>query len=55
MKVKYEGDVPVQLSTLGKDVNPGDEIEVPDSFHNANFTEVTPKKKEGEKKDATTK
>jgi len=50
MKVKYTGDIPVQLSTIGVDVKPGDEIDVPEDFSNALFVPV--KKKGGETVDA---
>lgn len=39
-KVKYKGDLPALLPTLGIEVKPGDVIEVPDDFVNANFEEV---------------
>lgn len=50
MKVKYIGETPVQLPTIGIEVKPGDEIDVPDDFHNAQF--VPSKKKGGDSVDA---
>jgi hypothetical protein len=39
-KVKYIGELPAFLPTLGLEVEPGDIIEVPDDFLNANFENV---------------
>lgn len=39
-KVKYTGDLPATLPTLGLEVKPGQEIEVPDDFNNALFVDV---------------
>ena len=50
MKVKYTGDIPQQLPTIGLEVQPGDEVEVPDDFRNALFVLV--EKKGGDSVDA---
>ncbi|QQE80931.1 hypothetical protein [Alicyclobacillus sp. SO9] len=59
MKFKYNGELPTTLPTLGVDVEPGDEVELPDDFFNPLFEAVKKPKKsekeEGEKSDATTK
>lgn len=43
-KVKYNGTLPALLPTLGLEVNPGDVIDAPDDFMNAQFEEVVDKK-----------
>lgn len=40
MKVKYNGELPALLPTLGKLVNPEDIIDVPDDFNNSEFTVI---------------
>lgn len=44
-KVKYVGDAPQLLPTLGVTVANGDVIDVPDEFSNSNFEDVSPAKK----------
>lgn len=44
MKVKYKGDLPAHLPTLGIEVMPGDVIDVPDDFNNVNFKPFVDKK-----------
>jgi hypothetical protein len=43
-KVRYIGELPVILPTVGLEVNPEDVIDVPDDFNNAAFEEITEKK-----------
>lgn len=54
MQVKYVGEYPADLTTLGVHVEPGDTIEVADDFEHPLFVSVKPKKG-GESTDATTK
>lgn len=52
-KVKYVGDGFALLPTLSVEVSPGDVIDVPDDFENANFEAV--KTPSVVKQDVTTK
>lgn len=53
-KVRYVGEWPADLTTLGKHVEPNDVIDVADEFDHPLFADVQTKKG-GEVKDATTK
>lgn len=51
-KVKYVGDALTLLPTLNVEVAPGDVIDVPDDFNNANFEMVVAERKAASKEAA---